>query len=637
MNSRDNTTPLLRNALQFSISAKTIIIGIYFQEQKGLKRIPSSFFSTICKDKELIDRANEYVWIATQLEHADAPLSIELQKEPSLALWYYENMTYALLKDQFRITRRSFTGAFQYWVTREEKAKGLIIPFHKYSLYFNLRPDHQQIYISVTYDGESKVLLKDLESLVSKHQLDTHLLKSVIFEKQCQPYRWISEAVRLKQKEVYPILRREIAKTLEIEWEIASDKYKLRKAFEQIDAFYKTYLQNEALQQLFGTVLSWVRVKDSEMGLIKDRSKVLVFGQQQESSNAYTAFAQNGPFQLPPQRHYVVFIIYSPHEVEAKGLLENHLKGVKGFKSIQEYSHLPLVYHPELNIEINDLEDMEREIGVAINRLQKEKDLAYFAFYISPYSRYGDRLQDQLHYYRIKEILLKRRIVSQVIVGSKMKEQINYWIPNIAISMVAKLGGIPWKLARIGEKELIVGFGAFKSNLREKPYVGSAFCFDNEGHFQEFDCWQEAYEWSFVGSLSKAIRAYQAKNAGIQRLVIHYYKELNKKEFMQIEALIDRIQLSIPVIVVQINSSFRPKELIIDTQHEYKLPLNGSYYQLQYNDYLLYINDREQEDTKGIKMAGYPLKVSLQSNRAGLFEDKASRLVPIKISAVVKC
>jgi argonaute-like protein implicated in RNA metabolism and viral defense len=218
-------------------------------------------------------------------------------------------------------------------------------------------------------------------------------------------------------------------------------------------------------------------------------------------------------------------------------------------------------------------------------------------------------------------MLLKRQIVSQVIDQNKVNSAINYWIPNIAFAMTAKMGGIPWKLARTAESELIVGFGAFRSFEHKNPFVGSSLCFDNEGRFQEFDCWQEKNKWAFKGQLTKAIEDYLSRHQHIERLVIHYYKELNKKEFKWVEELLDQIRADIPIIVVRINNSFNQKELVIDPNHEKCLPINGSYFHLQYHDYLLYINERQKGDAGGIKAARYPLKVSLQSNRAGLFED----------------
>ena len=42
--------------------------------------------------------------------------------------------------------------------------------------------------------------------------------------------------------------------------------------------------------------------------------------------------------------------------------------------------------------------------------------------------------------------------------------------------MLAKIGGIPWRLNRMINDELIVGVGAFASETRKAKYVGNAFC-----------------------------------------------------------------------------------------------------------------------------------------------------------------
>jgi len=305
--------------------------------------------------------------------------------------------------------------------------------------------------------------------------------------------------------------------------------------------------------------------------------------------------------------------------MEARSHLILHLKGANSYKSLGAYSHLPLVYEEELDYEIKDIHHIRQELSDYINHLQLNSEVQYMAFYLSPFPKYGVKGSESLYYFVVKEILLKRNIVSQVVDLSKVKGPLNYWIPNISMAMVAKMGGVPWKLARPAEKELIVGFGAFRSHQREAPYVGSSFCFDNEGRFQEFDCWSSEKEWALGGQLYKAIQEYQKKNGKIKRLIIHYYKELNKKEFKRVEELLDRFDSHIPVIIVRINSTFQHKELVFDPSHNKKLPSNGSYYHLQYHEYLLYINEREKGSALQVKAAPYPLKVSLQSNVAGLF------------------
>lgn len=83
--------------------------------------------------------------------------------------------------------------------------------------------------------GNPKCYIKHVESLVNHHRLDTTLLGSVIFERTCQPYRFIPEDVRLHPNQVYPLLRREIAELLDIKWEHAPEPYKLHNALKDSD------------------------------------------------------------------------------------------------------------------------------------------------------------------------------------------------------------------------------------------------------------------------------------------------------------------------------------------------------------------------------------------------------------------
>jgi hypothetical protein len=622
-NPMQNYHPLIRNSVQFRIPDKEVEIGLYFTEQIHLRHLLKKHFEEYCKEKSILERIDAYVWLDVESTKADARFSFRLSDIPRLARWYYEFKTYVVLKSSLRITCKTFTGPYQYWVEKKEKKDSNRLVFRKFSLYFDLYADNQLIYISIVWDGISTVLKKNVNALIAQHQMDTVLLNAVIYEKECLPY-WSSssEEMRLQNDKVYPILRRDIATLMQMEWENHIDNYKLQTAFKQIRLFYQEQLLTDPVQPIFPEKPEWVKVEKDAVAELKEKAKILSFGRGHASADIYQAFGKYGPSRLPEARHYKVFIISLKNAEVAKQTLENHLLAKQGFTSLQEYSHLPLVYSPRLNIEISDPKHMEQAVEEGIRAMEKETGVANFAFYISPYPKYGQAKADEKLYYRIKEILLKRSIFSQAMVGQSLPANLNLWIPNIAFSMVAKMGGIPWKLARNTEKELIVGFGAYRIGNRKKPYVGSAFCFDNEGLFQEFDCWHETHEWAFNGQLYKAILNYKARNKGIKRIVIHYYKELNKKEFKVVVELLDRFEIDIPLIVVRINSSFNSKELVIDTEHPRNIPLNATYYHLCYQDYLLYINEREEGKNTDVKKAGYPLKVSLQSNRAGLFEDK---------------
>jgi len=616
----DVKSELYRNSIVFPIERKKVSIGLFFKENRKLKHLRKEHFKEYTSDGKILERIDESVWISTKTENADMVFSFMLDEHLYLAKWWYENQVYEVLRGLIRIVRRIFTGGWQYWVENKEGKTRQYLVFRKFNLFFRYLDTGSSIEITISYEGQSKVLLKNVQNLVSKHQLDTTLLKSVIFEKECQPYRRIEENIRLQQDLVYPIIGRKIAHLLEIEISKTKNLYPLTTAVNEIQFFLKNYLNDDAMKALVVLPTEWQLMKADSVFKIQDTSKVMSFGQNNTSADINHGFKLHGPYQLPKKRHYKVFFIYTSTGLEAKKQIENHLNKHVGYSNIQKYSHLPLVYDASLDYEIKEMKNIKEDLQDYIRQLTLQSDVQYFAFYLSPYSKYNNQNNEEQYYHDVKEILLKRSIASQVLDQSKIRGNINFWIANISMAMIAKMGGIPWKLARETAKELIVGFGAFRTGDRKLPYVGSSFCFDNEGRFQEFDCWQEVEEWAFKGQLIKAIRNYQSQNKEIKQLVIHYYKDLNKKEFREVEYLLDRFRSDIPIIVVRINNTFNQKELVMDLKHPKYLPVNGSYYHLQSHDYLLYINDRLEERQSFLKTAKYPLKISLQSNIPGLFD-----------------
>ncbi len=185
----------------------------------------------------------------------------------------------------------------------------------------------------------------------------------------------------------------------------------------------------------------------------------------------------------------------------------------------------------------------------------KQPDTKYFAVYISPVAKFEPDYERRRIYYRVKEMLLTHRYLSQVIFKENVsKDSFNYFLPNIQIAILAKLGGIPWRLSREPNNELIVGIGAFYSQTLKIRYVGSAFCFNNEGEFKGFDCFGSGDTISLAGSIREAVQAFLNTHKNASRLIIHFYKVINKKELKPIlDTIYHQLNLTIPVIVVTIN------------------------------------------------------------------------------------
>jgi hypothetical protein len=184
----------------------------------------------------------------------------------------------------------------------------------------------------------------------------------------------------------------------------------------------------------------------------------------------------------------------------------------------------------------------------------------------------------------------------------------------MAIAINAKLRGMPWCLAVQKQNELIVGVGAFRNLETNTQYIGSAFSFDNTGAFNSFEFFQKDELKELAGSIENAIINFTKVNDKPERLIIHYYKQMNKKEFNEIEQTLQRLDVDIPVYVVTISKTesedyflFQP----ITDDYKDLMPYSGTYVNLGNHTYLL-CNNTRYDDGKFNPRDGYPFPVKIR-------------------------
>lgn len=151
----------------------------------------------------------------------------------------------------------------------------------------------------------------------------------------------------------------------------------------------------------------------------------------------------------------------------------------------------------------------------------------------------------------------------------------------IKIALLAKLGGIPWRLNCSSTDELIVGVGAFYSYADKTKYVGSAFCFKNEGIFEGFDCFGANETMMLAGSIRNAVTTYVESKKNAKRLMIHFYKKMSEHELEPILQVLHHLELDIPVIVVTINKTESKELLVFDLNNTNPMPISGTILQVR--------------------------------------------------------
>ena len=234
------------------------------------------------------------------------------------------------------------------------------------------------------------------------------------------------------------------------------------------------------------------------------------------------------------------FLIYhKTDKTYAEKIVKWFNEPVGSWKGMKEYIKFNFYFDIKNSIEFTNLNDPIPEIRSQLPGIAKSSNTRYFCIYITPYAKNVPDSKKQNIYYQVKFELLKRSIACQAIKKQTIEStSLEYSLRNIGIAIVAKLKGVPWRLKCEIKNELIVGVGAFKSHSTKGKYIGSAFCFSNDGHFNGFNCYSKDSSFMLAGSIREAFEDFYEKNKDIKRLIIHFYKRMSFKDYTQIVSVL---------------------------------------------------------------------------------------------------
>ena len=121
----------------------------------------------------------------------------------------------------------------------------------------------------------------------------------------------------------------------------------------------------------------------------------------------------------------------------------------------------------------------------------------------------------------------------------------------------------------VANKDLVIGVGAFLSEKVGERYVGSAFSFNPNGLFKNFDCCKANDLESIVAGIRKAIGHFIVDSETYpERLIIHYYKTMSKREARPITQMLNTLGLNIPVLIVTINKTETSDIVMFDEKQQ---------------------------------------------------------------------
>jgi argonaute-like protein implicated in RNA metabolism and viral defense len=328
---------------------------------------------------------------------------------------------------------------------------------------------------------------------------------------------------------------------------------------------------------------------------------------------------KHGPYRPPEKKHIsIFFIVHADDRKRVANKLAKYLKEGQGyFQGLPRYANVPMQFMDD-HIVFEDADNPLPEISSQLQTMPFKEEMQYLAIYLSPIHKDDPDPDKRTVYYRVKEELLKYQVSSQVIDRDNVSDDnFQYYLPNIAVAVLAKLGGIPWQLKHPPRRELIVGVGAFRPADKNQQYIGSAFCFSNGGTFRGFRCFSKKETRLLAGSIREAVRNYVKEVGELDRLIIHYYKKMSYREREPIVKMLHNLGLEdVTVVVVTINKTPSSDVLLFDRAYEGRMPLSGTYVRLDHHRLLLCNNTRYGQG-KEPRHYPFPVKVKIESDERG--------------------
>ena len=622
------------NILTFDIPNKPITFHFSIEKIGNAQKLYKNKFPSNIEEifPGIYEQNPDFIYTSFNFEKEGyTPLTLNLNEQPIELLKHYYNWRIKkYFKSKNKVVKPNFVNDNQVWIKDTTYKNETFAKYDKYTLKLQFKEISDFGELIIAYDGVSKIIKTPISELV-KGDVSTSLLTGVIYNRNYFKYQRLPENIT-DFSEVYAVYNNPLRAALgyERDKKDRGNKYIQYKA--KIGDFIKKHIVKDDFKEIVSINCKYyLPVEKKRIGEVAEECNELVFNNGLIGKKPKYDFKQLKPFKPCTQIHkniHLFFIVHKNHINEAKDLQSYLQNGLKWYKGLQEYAGV--LYHVEkgFSIVFDDLDNPLPQITNGIKNLKMKPDVTYVAIYLSPFSKYEQDLTKKKVYYKVKEQLLLRHIVSQVIDVNKFQIKNNeykanptksngylYDLTNISLAMLAKLEGIPWQLNRTPKKELIIGVGAFKNVEEDIRYVASAFSFQSNGKFNEFQYFSKSDTKKLAGAISDAIWQYVTLEQNPDKVVIHFYKEMSNEEIDPVLEMMNTLNLNCPLYIVNINKTRSEDIIAFDNNwHGNLMPKSGVYINIIKSEhkYLLFNNSR-YDDSKAYPSAeGFPFPVKLR-------------------------
>lgn len=618
------------NVIPFNPKVTSITIPVSLSKDVGQSSIfINEAIYAMVKDQVTINSQEPERWLYTSFgvpQENDVVITLNLDEHPEVALHYFRYLVHSYFENGVAdVMRRNFTDDVEVWVKNTTAKDKIYDIYYLFTIKIQIGKVSNGYELVLSFDGETKVYKKSVLDL----NIDTNEYNWILNNGRLYKYEHAPDEVQWDFKNTFPVLTNTLAPLLDIAFERSPKKNRYPEYFRFLSGFYNKYLNIDAFRQIIPlSAKGFINLDQNALQIynLEKVSNILQFGSATGVEPKIDLRKYGPAIPLKSPVNIKIFFIYHIDANNIRNALQKSLEHGQSFHpGIAKYLNTPFHFDESLDITFNTLNSCVQDVYNVINNRSLNPEIKYLAFYISPVDKFTTDLNHKRIYYRLKEMLLHHGYYSQSVVGDNVyKEGFKYFLCNIEAAVLAKLGGVPWRLQRPLENELIIGIGAFYSIKEKSRLLGSAFCFDNQGIFKNLRCFGSEDIDSLVGSIREAVQIFTNQNPHVKRLIVHFYKAISNKEIKAIlNMLYNDCGLNIPIIIATINKTESKDYLAFDTSSPKTLmPYSGTYIEIKEREYILFNNTRYDETSKpSDKEYHFPIKIKFTATDLALVED----------------
>ena len=409
--------------------------------------------------------------------------------------------------------RRDFIGRVEVWIKTQQDNE-VSASYQRYTMQprYNDQCDGWQLDIA---EGRNSVVFmtpaKQIDDL-PQDGYDVICNHCIIPIKRIEQRHWTATNGLF-----YPVVNPSISGIVGIKCSYKRETDKFANKLAAAQSFLDTWICTDDFKREVGVSFpngnQFITLPTEKVMMVDEEAKELVYGDGTNGKSPRSEFRNHGPYKRPEVPFTYFFIskndpISDSYRMRLFNILqfakdydkcnwskvapEEQVKAKTIDKPIAEYLLQRPIWEGGLSCTYSSDQTAITEIRKHLQSSRFHTDQRYIAIIISDIPR--DNLNKEKHelYYLLKELLMQYGITSQVIYRNNIgSSSFNWFIPNIAAALVGKMGGMAWGVKSLVQgNDMIVGIGACWQRGIKKPYLGSAFCFDKEGSFPQFQFMQ---------------------------------------------------------------------------------------------------------------------------------------------------